>query len=143
MVWNEMSDVAFDQILIRSVLSTRTISIFAVPICRGVNGYLKLSGQVVMPRAATARRQLLFCQKLDGQLPTMPTRHWRSCYLQLVNANKEDRTYLGTWKEIDVRRTTGWYNFWESIPIFKNLHYILHDVNSLLRTRSWFMKTRV
>jgi len=54
MVWNEMSDVAFDQILIRSVLSTRTISIFAVPICKGVNGYLKLSGQVVMPRAATA-----------------------------------------------------------------------------------------
>ena len=38
---------------------------------RGVSGYLKLGGQVVMWRAAAvARQHLLFCQKLVGQLPT-------------------------------------------------------------------------
>ena len=45
---------------------------------RGVSGYLKLGGQVVMWRAAAAaRRRLLFCQKLGGQLPTLPTRQLR------------------------------------------------------------------
>ena len=38
---------------------------------RGVTGYLKLGGQVVMQRAAAARRRLLLCQKLGGQLPTL------------------------------------------------------------------------
>ena len=30
-------------------------------------------------RRAAARRPLLFCQKLGGQLPTLPTRHLRPC----------------------------------------------------------------
>ena len=58
--------------------------IFVVVIClqfgldnnyRGVSSYLKLSGQVVMRRAAAARQRLLFYQNLGGQLPTLPTRH--------------------------------------------------------------------
>ena len=36
---------------------------------RGVTGYLKLGGQVM--------RRLLFCQKLGGQLTTLPIRHLR------------------------------------------------------------------
>ena len=40
---------------------------------RGVSGYLKLGGQVVM------WWRLLFCQKLVGQLPTLPTHHLRTC----------------------------------------------------------------
>ena len=53
---------------------------------RSVSGYLTLGGQVVMWRAAAgrhaaARRRLLFCQKLGGQLPTLPTRHLRPCYV--------------------------------------------------------------
>ena len=36
---------------------------------RGVSGYLKLGGQVVMRRTAAAWKRLLFCQKLGGQLP--------------------------------------------------------------------------
>ena len=30
---------------------------------------------------AAARRRLLFCQKLGGQLPTLPTHHLRPCSL--------------------------------------------------------------
>ena len=30
-------------------------------------------------RPAAARRRLLFCPKLGGQLPTLPTRHLRPC----------------------------------------------------------------
>ena len=45
---------------------------------RGVSGYLTLGGQIVMWRAAAAaRRLLLFCQKLGGQLPTLTIRHLR------------------------------------------------------------------
>ena len=40
---------------------------------RGVTGYQILGGQSVMWRAAAGRRLLLFCQKLGGQLPTLPT----------------------------------------------------------------------
>ena len=44
---------------------------------RGVTGYQILGGQSVMWRAAAGRRLLLFCQKLGGQLPTLPTRQLR------------------------------------------------------------------
>ena len=46
---------------------------------RGVTGYQILGGQSVMWRAAAGRRLLLFCQKLGGQLPTLPTRQLRPC----------------------------------------------------------------
>ena len=46
---------------------------------RGVSVYLKLGGQVVMQRASTTRRNLLFCQKMSRQLPTLTTRHLRPC----------------------------------------------------------------
>ena len=40
---------------------------------RGVNSFIKLGGgQVVMRRAATARRRLLFCQNLGGNCPLPP-----------------------------------------------------------------------
>ena len=48
---------------------------------RGVSGYRKLGGQVVMRRTAAARRCLLFFRNLGGQLPTLPTRHLRPCWL--------------------------------------------------------------
>jgi hypothetical protein len=44
---------------------------------RGVTSYLKLGGQGVMRCTAAVRRHLLFCQKLSGQLPILPTRHLR------------------------------------------------------------------
>ena len=37
---------------------------------RGVSSYLKLGGQTVIRRNAAARRRLLVCQKMGGQLPT-------------------------------------------------------------------------
>ena len=46
---------------------------------RGVTGYLKLGGQIVMWHAAAAKWHLLFCQKLGGQFPTLPTRQVHSC----------------------------------------------------------------
>ena len=57
---------------------------------KGVTGYLKLGGQVVMQHTAAVRRRLIFCQKLSGQLPTLPTRQLRPwshissrCFLRL------------------------------------------------------------
>ena len=44
---------------------------------RGINSYSKMGGQVVMRCTAAALRHLLCCQNLGGQLPTLPTRHWR------------------------------------------------------------------
>ena len=41
---------------------------------RGVTGDQILGGQLVKRRAAAGRRRLLFCQKLGGQSPTLPTR---------------------------------------------------------------------
>ena len=49
---------------------------------RGVSSYSKMVGQVVMRRAAAARRRLLFCQNLGGQLPTLPTCHWHPCSIR-------------------------------------------------------------
>ena len=48
-------------------------------VLRGVSGYLKLGGQVVMRRTAAVRQRLLICQNLGGQLPTLPTRQLRPC----------------------------------------------------------------
>ena len=39
---------------------------------RDLNSFLKVGGQVVMRRAAAARRLLLFCQNVGGQLPPLP-----------------------------------------------------------------------
>ena len=50
---------------------------------RGVTGYLKLGGQVVMRRVAAARRHLLFCLNLGGQLRTLPTRQLRPCLARI------------------------------------------------------------
>ena len=36
--------------------------------CRGVSGFLKVGGQVVI-QVVMRRRSLLFCQKVGGQLP--------------------------------------------------------------------------
>ena len=44
---------------------------------RGVSSFRNLGGQAVMRRAAAARRRLLICQILGGQLPTLPTPHLR------------------------------------------------------------------
>ena len=49
---------------------------------KGVTGHVKLGGhcgQLVMRRTAAVRRGLIFCQKLSGQLPTLPTRQLRPC----------------------------------------------------------------
>ena len=43
-----------------------------------------------MRRAGSARRRLLFCQKLGGQLPTLPTRHLRP-WLNTINLKMSDR----------------------------------------------------
>ena len=48
--------------------------------------YLKLGGKLVMRRAATFWPQLLFCQKLGGQLPTLPTRQLGPCKLKTTGA---------------------------------------------------------
>ena len=48
---------------------------------RGVSGYLKLDGQVLMQNLQRrCRRCLRFCPKLGGHLPTLPTRHLCPCY---------------------------------------------------------------
>ena len=49
------------------------------PLCRGVSSFLKLGGQVVMWRAAAPSVTLLFCEKLNDQLPTLPNRQLRPC----------------------------------------------------------------
>ena len=52
--------------------------VFYHSVIRGVTGYLKLGGQVVMRRvdttAAATAATLLFCPKVGGQLTTLPTR---------------------------------------------------------------------
>ena len=60
---------------------------------KGVTGYVKLGGQLVMRRTAAVCRGLIFCQKLSGQLPTLPTRQLRSC-LKLASSSLRHGTTL-------------------------------------------------
>ena len=48
---------------------------FPLNYCRDIIGYLKLGGQAVMWRIIAVWRHLLFCQKLEGQLPSLTTLH--------------------------------------------------------------------
>ena len=45
---------------------------------KGISGYLKLGGQVLMGR-------LLFCQKLGGQLPTLPASYTPAMMVKLCD----------------------------------------------------------
>ena len=53
-----------------------------IEISRGVSSFLKLGGQVVMWHAAATAGALLNCQKLGGQLPTLPIHQLRPCHLK-------------------------------------------------------------
>ena len=59
---------------------------------RGVTGYQKLSGQVVMQRATFVWWCLPFCQNLGGELPTLPTHQLHPCITKLPKPQKFNKT---------------------------------------------------
>ena len=80
---------------------------------RGVSSFLKLGGQVVMRCAAATAAALLNCQKLGGQLPTLPTRQLRPCV-----KHKEDGWFLNVlWPS---------QNMWTLVVQDLKLNYCYH-----------------
>ena len=65
--------------------------VFYHSVIRGVTGYLKFGGQVVMrcvtSTAAATATPFLFCPKLGGQLITLPTRQLHPWFYLLSHFN--------------------------------------------------------
>ena len=74
-VWNNCPRINIEnsnsrkEVLVLKFISYPGVLFQNLIILRGVTGYLKLGGQVLMRHAAAAQRRLLFCQNLGEQLP--------------------------------------------------------------------------
>ena len=88
------------------------------------NNQRKHGGQVENRRAATSRRNLLFCQNMCGQLPSLPPRHLRHCsdFIQIIR-----NTFCVIFK---IRYLNFNYEIPRTLEIAKTMHIFVNPLLS-------------